>query len=425
MLRSAEAFIRECQECDYAESTIQAHTRSLESFSAWCESQELSIENCGPGQIQEFIEWIKQDHSVPYGKIRSDTFRSLEKYFEYLIKEDQVDRNPCEEIDIVDCIILNDASRYLHRIRATRAEGTVQNRELGLIQFTEWFENQRENTLEEFTPLRLEDYAVSLSRKGYGDTTIKDKFATVSTLYTFLHEKEESIEQNPAEDVNLDDANIVDYQNPTRQSDRLAEDTIYLTKEDKEAIKDNCPGPKLRNELLIEFLWQTGLRRKEAADVTLDNIDRNKREIKIRGKNDKSRDVFYQPSLDTLLDIWIDGGYRNSYNSAETSDHLFVSERSGRLNPHQINQIIVKSAKNAGIQREMYTDGNGQSRYKITAHTLRHGFAVQSLKNGIDIKTLADIMGHDSLDTTKEYLDLITADLRERYRQYGPGGTAE
>jgi integrase/recombinase XerD len=425
MLRSAEAFINECQERDYAESTIQAHTRSLESLSTWSENQNLSVEDCGPERIREFIEWIKRDHSTSYGKIRSETFRSLEKYFKYLVEEEEADRNPCEEVDIVDCIILDDASRYLKRIRATKAEGTVQNRELGLIQFTEWFENQQESTLEEFTPLRLEDYAVHLSRKGYGDTTIIDKFAAVSTLYTFLHEKEESIEHNPTEDVNLDEASIVDYQNPTKQRDSVAGDTIYVTKEQKEAMKDNCPGPKLRNELLIELLWQTGLRRREAADITIDNIDRDKREIQIRGKNDKSRNVFFQPSLDTLLNIWLEGGYRNSYNSAETSNHLFVSERSGRLNPHQINQIIVKSAKNAGIQSKMYTDGNGQNRHKISAHNLRHGFAVQALKNGMDIKTLADIMGHDSLDTTKEYLDLITDDLRERYRKYGPGGTAE
>ncbi|MFC7027835.1 tyrosine-type recombinase/integrase [Halomicroarcula sp. GCM10025710] len=143
----------------------------------------------------------------------------------------------------------------------------------------------------------------------------------------------------------------------------------------------------------------------------------------MRGKNDKNRIVFYQPTLDTLLQIWLDGGYRQCYNWAEKSDHLFVSERSGRLNPHQINQVIVKAAKNADIQSKMYTDGNGQNRYKITAHSLRHGFAVQSLKNGMDIKTLADIMGHESLDTTKQYLRLITDDLRERYRKYGPEGT--
>lgn len=425
MLSPAEAFIDECQDRDYAESTIQTHTRSLESFSTWSENQNFSVEDCGPEEIREFIKWIKRDHSASYGKIRSDTYRSLEKFFEYLVEEEEIDRNPCEEVDIVDCIILDDASRYLKRIRATKAEGTVQNRELGLIQFTEWFENQRENTLEEFTPLRLEDYAIHLSRKGYGDTTIIDKFAAVSTLYTFLHEKEESIEQNPVEDVNLDDANIVDYQNPTKQSENPSQDTIYITKKQKEALKNNCPGPKLRNELLIELLWQTGLRRKEAADVIIDNIDLEKREIEIRGKNDKNRTVFFQPSLDTLLNIWLEGGYRNSYNSAETSDHLFVSERSGRLAPHQINQIIVKSAKNAGIQSKMYTDGNGQRRHQITAHSIRHGFAVKSLKNGIDIKTLADIMGHDSLDTTQEYLDLINDDLRERYRKYGPGGTAE
>lgn len=423
MLESAEAFIRECQDRDYAESTIKTHTETLDAFSEWIGKQDCSVTDCQRTEIEEFIQWIKQHKTISYGNIRSDTFRSLEKYFEYLRQQEKINQNPCEDLDIVDCIILEDGSRYLQRIRATRAEGTVKNRELGLIQFTEWFENQHEDSIEEFTPLRLEDYAIHLSKKGYGDTTIIDKFAAVSTLYEFLHEKAETIGTNPAEDVNLSKAGIVNYQNPTKKSDELAEDIPYVTKEQKEVMKDNCPGPKIRNELIIELLWQTGLRRVEVADVTLDNLDREKREIQIRGKNDKSRTVFYQPSLDTLLDLWIDGGYRSSYNWSERSEYLFVSERSDRLHPHRINQVVVKAAKNANVQSEMYTDGNGQARHKVTAHSLRHGFAVQSLKNGMDIKTLSDIMGHESLDTTQRYLQLITDDLRKRYRKYGPDGT--
>lgn len=423
MLSSAEAFIDECQVSDYAESTISTHHDSLGTFSKWIKTQDSSVSDCTSSEIEDFIQWIKQHRSISYMDIRSELFWSLQKYFEYLVEENQREQNPCEKVDIVDCIILDDASRYLQRMRATRAKATVENRELGLIQFTEWVESQPEDSLEEFSPLRLEDYAIHLVQKGYGDTTVKDKFAAVSTLYNFLHGKAEVIDTNPSEEVNLSKAGIVDYRNPTRKSNELAEDVQYVTKEQKEAMKDHCPGPKIRNELLIELLWQTGLRRVEIADIKIDNLDREKREILIRGKNDKSRTVFYQPSLDTLLDLWIDGGYRSSYNWSEASGYLFVSERSDQLHPHRVNQVIVKSAKNAGIQSKMYTDGNGQDRNKLTAHTLRHGFAVQSLKNGMDIKTLADIMGHESLDTTQQYLRLITDDLRERYRQYGPDGT--
>jgi integrase/recombinase XerD len=423
MLRSAEAFIRECQDRDYAESTIKTHNNSLAAFSEWIENQDISVTDCGSAEIEEFLQWIKQHRKISYADIRSDTFWSLQKYFEYLTDEEDIRQNPCAEVDVVDCIILDEASRHLQRIRATKAHGTIKNRELGLIQFSEWIENEVKYDLEECTPLILEDYAIYLSQRGYGDTTVKDKFAAVSTLYRFLHDKAGVLDENPAEDVNLNEAGIVDYRNPTKKSDELAEDIPYVTKEQKEAMKDNCPGPKTRNELLIELMWQTGLRREEAADVTIDNLDREKRQIQIRGKNSKSRHVFYQPTLDTLLNIWLDAGYRQSYNSAETSNHLFLSARSGRLNPHRINQLIVQSAKNAGIQTKMYTDGNGQNRYKITAHSLRHGFAVQSLKNGMDIKTLADIMGHESLDTTKQYLRLITDDLRDRYRKFGPDGT--
>jgi len=423
MLKTATEFINECQDRDYAESTIKRHNNSLAVFSEWIENQDFPVTNCRSTEIEEFLHWIKQHRDIAYADIRSETFWSLQKYFEYLTNEEYIRQNPCAEVDVVDCIILDEASRHLQRIRATKAQGTIENRELGLIQFSEWLENEVNCDLEQCTSLMLEDYAIYVSQKGYGDTTVKDKFAAVSTLYRFLHDKVGVLDENPAEDVNLSEAGIVDYHNPTKKSDELAEDIPYVTKEQKEAMRDNCPGPKTRNELIIELMWQTGLRRQEVSDITIDNLDREKRQIQIRGKNHKSRHVFYQPTLDTLLNIWLDAGYRQSYNSAEASNHLFISARSGHLHPHRINQLIVQSAKNAEIQTKMYTDGNGQNRYKITAHSLRHGFAVQSLKNGMDIKTLADIMGHNSLDTTKQYLRLITEDLRDRYRKFGPGGT--
>lgn len=422
MLTSAKDFIQECKEKNYAASTIETHHNSLELFSTWSSEEGISPKQCSTSDTECFIEWLKKQE-VPYQKIRADVFRSLESYFSHLVEAEEIQQNPCEGTDIVECIVLDEASRYLNRVRATKADGTIENRELGLIQFTEWLETEVQYDIEECTPLILEDYAIYLKQRDYGGTTIKDRFATVSTLYEFLHKKTKELDENPAEEVNLNDADIVDYRNPTKKSSELAEDIPYVTREQKEQMRNHCPGPKLRNELIIELMWQTGLRRDEVSNILIENIDWDNRQIQIRGKNSKSRYVFYQPSLDTLLDLWIDGGYRSSFNQAENSNYLFPTHQSEQLHPHNINQLIVKAAKNAEVQSEMYTDKNGQSRYKITAHSLRHGFAVRSLKNGMDIKTLADLMGHESLDTTKQYLRLITDDLRERYRKYGPEGS--
>lgn len=415
-----DEFIQECESRGYADSTLESHETTFQLFSRWLETQDLTAEDCTSSEIEDFINWIKDNWNRPYNKIRSTAFWSLQKYYDYLVSNGSRETNPCSRVDVVECIILDDAERFLNRIRTTKAESTVENREYGLIQFSYWLEQVQQAELEDMTPLLLEDYAIFLKQQGYSDTTVKDRFAAVSMLYRFLSDKVRAIEDNPIDDVNLDEADIVDYKNPTRKSKELKEDIYYVTPEQKEELLNHVPGPFLRNELLVNLLWQTGIRREEAANIKIEDIEREKRQINIKGKGNKNRVVFYQPTLDDTLKIWLEGGYRSSSLCAEESPYLFLSERSLRLHPHQINQIVVNSAKNAEIQREMYRDPNGQARYKITAHSVRHGFAVQCLKNGMDIKTLADLMGHESLDTTKEYLKFTTEDRRTTYRQFGP-----
>lgn len=69
----------------------------------------------------------------------------------------------------------------------------------------------------------------------------------------------------------------------------------------------------------------------------------------------------------------------------------------------------------------MYEDAAGNNRYRITAHALRHGYAVQSLKNDIPLTVLRDLLGHESVETTQKYLQLVDDDRAEMARKYGAG----
>ena len=69
----------------------------------------------------------------------------------------------------------------------------------------------------------------------------------------------------------------------------------------------------------------------------------------------------------------------------------------------------------------MSTDAAGNDRRKVTAHVLRHSFAVQSIKNGTDTPRLQELMGHSEIETTERYLKFANNDLREAARRYGPG----
>lgn len=163
-------------------------------------------------------------------------------------------------------------------------------------------------------------------------------------------------------------------------------------------------------------------RKQEAADIKLGDLDRDERRICIYSqKTGDTRTVFYQSSLDFLLDQWIDGGYRDAYSVAANSDYLFVTRRSEQFTFNSINKVVRKAADNAGIQKVLYEDASGNSRYRITTHALRHGFAVQCLKNEMNISTLSDLMGHENLETRKKYLQFTNDDLADAARRYGPG----
>lgn len=426
MIESGTEFIEECQQDGLANTTIESHTTSLELFSEWQDQSGLNAETCNDEDLKEFIEWLKHNWNEEYNEIRNTVFWSLIRYYEYLMEEGQCRSNSAKDVDVAKSLITEEAWKFLNRVRTLKAETTVQNHEFGLILFTEWLDQQGYSSLQGLEPLDLEEYAIYLAGKNYTDSTILSRFSTVSTLYTFLHDKAKVLEENPATEVDLVEAGIIDtYDNPSQKSEELKEGIYYVQQEDKEKLLEHVPSPKLRNELLIELLWQTGLRRTEVVDIEISDIDRENGEIKVRGKNDKNRTIFYQPSLEEKLNIWLDGGLRQSSMYAEESPYLFLTSQSGQLHPQHVNRVVLQAAKDAGIQEVLYEDGNGNPRYKITPHAIRHGFAVQSLKNGLDIKKLGDLMGHESLDTTKEYLKFTKEEERNDYRKYGPGGTEQ
>ncbi|MFC4249623.1 tyrosine-type recombinase/integrase [Natribaculum luteum] len=169
----------------------------------------------------------------------------------------------------------------------------------------------------------------------------------------------------------------------------------------EEAVKRH----KNRDKLVIRILWQTGMRRGELAELTLDDIDRPRREITIReeiSKSDYTRVVAYHPSLDGLLRQWIDGGDRDALNR-KNRDELLVGERGGKVRGERINEIVRDAAIDAGINRKLgYTDANGGTRWKITAHSLRHGYGTHMAnKTDMGIWELSKQMGHASVDTTE------------------------
>lgn len=312
----------------------------------------------------------------------------------------------------------NDAmNRYLDRIEGMKAIETFESRRTALRRFNSWLADTDESVTQ-IDALGIEDFLSSLSTEGYAPNTIATYYDGVRNFFNYL-ERVGLINENPVSNVNQ--SNLRSMTSGTKKHNET--DIVYITKEEKEQLVEHAPKPRLRNRLIIRLLWQTGVRGKELSDIKLNHVDRDERSIWIYStKTDSSRTVFYQPSLDFLVDKWLDGGYRDAHGPADLSPYLFTGKECERLRPRFIRNAVTAAAEEAGIQEVMYEAVDGASRYRIGTHSLRHGHAVHALKSGINIRTLQKHLGHSTLDTTEKYLQLLDDDVREEYYQrFGDG----
>lgn len=296
-----------------------------------------------------------------------------------------------------------------------KADSTVNQYEKGLRDYSDWLEDEAFEP-ENVTGRDLQRYLSYLkNERGLAPKTIRLKFVSVSQFYKDMVASRD-LDDNPTESVEL-----TDYAPKRTQKEEVTkEKRVWIPKEDLEKLVEHAPAPNLRNRLLIMFQYFTGLRRQEVCDVKLSDLDREERQVQVRGKNDKVHTAHWQPKLDGLLTAWLDSGYRDASPYARESDHLFLTESSPKLSGSRLNEIVKQAAENAGIQEVLYTDNRGSKHYKITSHTLRHSFAMHWLQNGGSLEGLSKNLAHSSVTTTEIYGEILDERAKEEYQEYAP-----
>jgi len=301
-------------------------------------------------------------------------------------------------------------NQYLNRIEGMKASQTFGSRRTALRRFKKRLDNTGQSAAD-INALDLEDYLATLSTEGYAPNTISTYYDGVRNFYSFL-ERKGVIDENPAANVNK--SNLRSITSGTKKHNET--DIVYITQKEKEQLVENAPNPRVRNELIVRLLWQTGVRSKELSDIKLENINQEERSIWVYSiKTDSSRTVFYQESLDFLLNKWLSGGYRDAHGPADSSPYLFPGKECERLQARFIRETVTEAAERAGIQEEMYEAVDGSKRHRVTAHAIRHGHAIMSIRVGINIRTLQKHLGHSTIQTTERYLQLLDDDVREEY----------
>lgn len=163
----------------------------------------------------------------------------------------------------------------------------------------------------------------------------------------------------------------------------------------------------LRNRLIVELLYASGIRVSELTDLTLDDIDINNKEIRITGKGNKERIVYFGEYAKKYLELYLEDSRPILLNKNKTN-YLLINNKGEALSPRGVQMVIEDIVKEASLK------------HNISPHALRHTFATDLLNNGADLKSVQELLGHSSLSTTQIYTHITNERLRSVYLKTFP-----
>lgn len=282
--------------------------------------------------------------------------------------------------------------RYI-RYEKNLSTHTVLSYKNDLFQFKEFLEtlvSGRE--LQQVMPEDVREWIASLSEAGMSARTVSRKVSSLRAFYRYLM-AQSVIAGSPVKEVRV-----------PKVRKRLP---VYLRRDTMDELLDDVEYGNdfegIRNKLIIEMFYNTGIRRAEL--IGLHDDDVREGEIKVTGKRNKQRLVPYGPELASLI-----ADYRKARREAgfDRSDYFFIKKDGEPLYP-QLVYRVVKRALSQVCTLE-----------KKSPHVLRHTFASVMLNNGAGLNSVKELLGHHSLASTEVYTHITFEELKQSYNQAFP-----
>ena len=244
----------------------------------------------------------------------------------------------------------------------------------------------------------IRSYLQFLHNKKYTNKSIARHISSLKSFYKYLT-KNEIVKDNPC----------LLLSNPKIEK-KLPN---YINYNDLEILfnipdKDDILG--LRNLLILELLYSTGIRVSELVNIKLDDIDFDNKRIYILGKGNKERYVLFGKICNDILMEYLEKS-RNKLN--KNSDYLLLNKFGNKITDRAIRMIIDDIVKKSSLK------------LNISPHTLRHTFATHLLNEGADLKIVQELLGHENISTTGIYTHVSNEHLRKVYLDAHPRAKKE
>ncbi|WP_277656388.1 tyrosine recombinase XerC [Seleniivibrio woodruffii] len=273
---------------------------------------------------------------------------------------------------------------------------TLINYSRDLADLCSYLEESGINTIEDADFFMLRGFVAMLYEKGFSKSTVERKIACLKSFFNFLQRKNKS-EDNPAR--------MLKFPKKEKKAFGVFNIDNMLTLLDLPK-KDEPFG--MRDALLLEMMYGTGVRVSELVGLNVSDIDFNGMRIRVRGKGKKERIV---PLADMHIGMIKDylgrraddcGGY------VKDGEALFINRLGTRLTDRSVRRTVEKYLLQAGLPLD------------YSPHSFRHTYATHLLEGGADLRTIQTLLGHESLSTTQKYTHLNLAELLKVYDKTHP-----
>lgn len=272
---------------------------------------------------------------------------------------------------------------------------TLRNYTSDLKEFREFLGQRGVSSWESVGREVLRDYLASLLDRGIARSSISRKFSALRSLYKYLV-REKKVAADPTRTTSV----------PKKET-RLPS---FLSREEMISLLEACDPATpsgLRDRALLELLYASGLRVSEIVGLDVADVDLTGKEARVWGKRSKERLVVMGRPAQRALRAYLERG-RTVLLGENRSPALFLNVDGSRLTVRSVQKMVKEYALKAGLEKDIHP------------HLLRHTFATHLLDGGADLRTVQELLGHESLASTQVYTHISQSQARRVYARSHP-----
>lgn len=285
-------------------------------------------------------------------------------------------------------------------VEKNASQNTITSYLNDIEQFHQFLQERRPNReMKDIDGAAIRGFLSQCHLKKYSGSTVERKLATIRSFFRFLC-REKVLKTNPARGIP-----------GVKKSKKIP---VVVPVDDVFRLVDSPKGSgflPLRNKAILELFYASGLRISELVSLDRGDFDEGDRLVRVKGKGNKERIVPFGKKARDALECYI--SKVDGLNFKKNAKALFLNRSGERISVRGVRKMVETHLRQTSPA------------LKASPHSLRHSFATHLLDSGVDLRTIQELLGHESLSTTQKYTHVSVSRLMEVYDQAHPRAALE